>query len=190
MEGALKKLLIVCSFLGLTSCATPMQQQANKEVDAWKLAGDIITSRCLNGDSDYTPKPSEALKTNKCVQKVVNEKVMPVAVFPDLLMKMSADALESAEAYAKGNISQAKYRADAMRRWADYLRTSDAAIQSDAAIRQQKLSQSLQQMSDNIQAQQAEQQRQLNERLLIQSLSQPRSVTMDCYTYGNYTRCN
>jgi hypothetical protein len=124
------RFLILCGvILGLSGCAMQQAQgQFNNkfaaEEVAWNEIGTLFSDRCGKGKSseelENTPKRDEVVQLVKCMSKLVNEKVIPAAVYPDLVLQMRATTLRNAEAYANGKISSTEWEARANETWADY----------------------------------------------------------------------
>ncbi len=99
----------MCIFLSGCAAAqmqSQLQQRSSAEQKAWADAEPIVVAKCLNGKKTTDiPKQSKILAQANCISQIISEKVIPSAVYPDLLMESQAKALRNDEDYAKGKIS-------------------------------------------------------------------------------------
>jgi len=147
-------LIITCVVaLGLVGCATQQAQSQFKkrfavENAAWAEAVSTMPERCFPNKTEVeineAPKPNETIAATKCLTVLIQEKVIPVAVYSDLVLKMRADALRNAEAYANGKISAEEWEARGTENWANYTEQTNERVnrvlmqtaQQDAITRQ------------------------------------------------------
>ncbi|NWH08204.1 MAG: hypothetical protein HXY22_06090 [Alphaproteobacteria bacterium] len=104
---------IVLIFAGtlISGCAAQqlhrdIHNRAALEFSAWRMVEAMAPEKC--GVPDRAPPRDKAVSISRCVSNLVNETVLPVALFPDEVIKFRRKAEADTEAYAAGNLSAAE----------------------------------------------------------------------------------
>lgn len=112
MKSTLAKTALLLALLPLASC---LQSDADfriaKEGKLWRRAHAETAQACARYDG---AKPAQAIAAADCAGDIVRRRVMPYAVFPDLVVALIRDQRSVAERLQSGAIDAA--RADAERR--------------------------------------------------------------------------
>ena len=181
---------ILLPLLLLSGCAGYAGQAYNEakaksdvEKQAWARVGERGIKECPgNGKPEDLPA-SKAIAFSKCSTKIINEEVMPVAAFPELVAKMRVNALRNSEAFANGKISRTEWEARAMEAWANYSAEWDSRARSyvgQAAQQDQALAGQRQQYFQELQRQELA-------REAIQAQNRPRLT--NCTGFGSSVNC-
>lgn len=100
----------------LSGCASPnetynaLYQQQQTEDSGWDRVAVGVREQCgYEPFSNDPPPKKEAVKRAQCVTTLVNQYVMPVAAFPDVLKGTREKAEYLASEYAKGAFSGKEY---------------------------------------------------------------------------------
>lgn len=120
-------LLVSCSSVGVMN--NRLTDASNKEAQAWQELQPIAQKECAKGKDPDQIKPSQAIEFSRCVQKLVDKIVLPVAVYPDLLLSVRPTTTRNSELYASGKISNTEWLARSQENSALYLRTVEARAQ-------------------------------------------------------------
>lgn len=111
----------------LSACTPPRQasddnfmQKRIAEEASWARLNELSVVKC--DVSPLTPERDRAVEISNCVTQLVNQYVLPNAVFPDLLLSSRAEALRIAQDYADGKISAAEYKRRSEDRLKNYSR--------------------------------------------------------------------
>lgn len=124
-----KNILLCINLLLLSSCATHQaqneyNQKVANEAKAWNEAYAIFPQKCYPNktleEAKKPPKRSEIVAASDCMDVIVKEKVLPIAVYPDLILEMRAFAKRNSEDYALGKISVSEWGARADENQARY----------------------------------------------------------------------
>ncbi len=181
----------ILPLLLLSGCAGYAGQAYNEakaksdvEKQAWLRVNERGIKECPQGDSspDIVPS-SKVVAFSKCSTKLINEEVMPVAAFPELITKMRVAALRNAEAFAQGKISRSEWQARAMENWAAYTSEWDSRARNylgQAAKQDQVLAGQRQQYFQELQRQELA-------REAINTQNRPRFT--NCTGLGNSVNC-
>ena len=111
----MKKFLFLAFTFLISGCASPqlasqkMHSQQSKENYAWNLIADRSEVEC-----DYQPgirtKRDEALKQRECINKLIDEELMPISAFPENLKNFQFAMADAAKMYQKGVIGYPEYK--------------------------------------------------------------------------------
>lgn len=138
--------LALISIIALSGCASAhMPTGVQRELKAWESAYTEAEKACPAFSKDI-PERSEALSHSRCVTRIVNKTVLPVALYPDLVTRNRNSALNNAADYAQGKISAERYKQIADKNWDLYIQRIDQNINSDlerASSTRQKNSQAV-----------------------------------------------
>jgi hypothetical protein len=128
----MKQISAVFLILVLAGCAAAqvrndLVDRISVEKQAWEAADAEADRTCYRDiPADGWPKRSEAVAVSKCYTKIVEEKVLPVAVYPDLVVAYRTAALRTSGAYESGKISGAEFEAEAQENYAGYYQQCNA----------------------------------------------------------------
>lgn len=195
------KYLALVSLLFLSACGgsyalnNQFQNRFKQEVAAWENAQKAFPERCSKGDKKFPPARDKVVSLTKCNTELTNEMVMPVALYPDLVMDMRATALRNAGLYAKGKISGEEWEARGQEAFSNYLKSVDqryftamnSSIQRDQ-IAAQNTQNALQNMA-NVNALQNQSNSNMNSTPVAPPLGYQGPKTVRCYQIGNGTTC-
>ncbi len=151
----LAAVFILCGCVGAHTQAVngQFQTQFKAEQAAWESVGKAFPLECSKGDQQFPPAKSKVVAYTKCYTKLTNEKVMPVAAYPDLVIDMRTQALRNAGLYADGKISATEWEARGNENFSAYLKAADsryASAMNGAMQRDQIAAQQTQQALHNM----------------------------------------
>ena len=136
-------LLILPSCVGAQTQALNNQYQTKfrAEIAAWQKVQEDFPKRCAGGSTDFPPPKAKAVAYTKCNSVLVNEMVMPVATYPDLVMAMRAKALRNAGLFADGKITATEWDARGQENFSAYLKEADSRYYAtiNQSLRQEQM---------------------------------------------------
>ena len=160
------RLIAKCSMLvllsiGLSNCAAyQTQSQINsmmeREYAGWEKTEQLKATECPNGTKDKPVPRSQAIERYECWARLARDNVGPVAVAPDLFMKVVTDNKQIAINYKKGKIDRDEANLESQKLWNEYYSALVARATNayrHAQMQDQAFAQRLQNASQAIQAQ-------------------------------------
>ncbi len=121
-------------FFSTVSKADSVSPRVQKELSAWETVIPIIPEKCGNGKKPEETKPDEAVAITECITALINERVSPFVVYPDLITSMRERAMKNAQAYERGKISNAEYVKRGRNGWTLYLKALEFRINNPSFL--------------------------------------------------------
>lgn len=152
------RFVLLGAFLFLSGCMGPQTHTLNNQYQAkfkaeWAAWNAVEVAAKETCGASLPPPPKEAIKYSKCKSRLIEQKVLPIAAYPDLLIGMRAKAATNAKHYSEGKLSKEEYIAYGQENFTSYIAKVDeryyaamnGAIQRDqlAAQHNQQTLQSL-----------------------------------------------
>lgn len=107
MKSTIALLLSITVLSGCEGYASKYQtiMSANQQTEAEAMnRAQPEKDKCANGKDASKMTPKAYLSYMKCMVKLTDEQIIPVAVYPDLFQKFTYTNLENASLYAQGKI--------------------------------------------------------------------------------------
>lgn len=187
MRYILLPLLLLSGCAGYAGKAyNEAKAKSDVEKQAWVRVSERTPKECPGGKNTPEDVPaSKVIAFSKCSTKLINEEVMPVAAFPELITKMRVAALRNAEAFANGKISRTEWTARGMEAWANYTAEWDSRARgyvNEAAKQDQVLAVQRQQYFQNLSTQ-------IQKQEAAQAAAFPPMRQTTCSKVGNTVNC-
>lgn len=120
--------LVMASISMLAGCATPaetyntLREQQHKEDMGWQSVAANVESVCgYNADDNRTKIEKEkVVEQARCTTGLVNQYVMPVAAFPNLVAELRSNIETASVDFYKNKISEPQYKSTLDGIWKNY----------------------------------------------------------------------
>ena len=123
--------VLTISFFALQASSARADQwpdAVKKELYVWEQVIPVIPQLCGNGKKPMDTKPDEAVEITECITGVVNEKVVPDVVYPDLVTEMRERAMKNSKLYEKGLITKEEWVLRGKQGWDLYMQNLEDRV--------------------------------------------------------------